>query len=190
MSDLVGSAVGAFLGVIAGTLITILAARLWERRAYRQQVRNLVFELRLNIKKIDRWLSEITKYRNAVNGDSLHTWFGYFDLGKASYPTANDMFRTGLLYKALSHEHIEALQSTVAELSPAGEKYMNEQLANRRSEFEDAQRKHDTHYWLNIAKPEAVRTADFWEKKMNDHRSILDEITRAIDERSVQRRPQ
>ena len=49
MSDLVGSAVGAFLGVIAGTLITILAGRLWERRAYRQQVRNLVFELRLNV---------------------------------------------------------------------------------------------------------------------------------------------
>lgn len=190
MSDLVGSAVGAFLGVIAGTLITILAAKHWERRAYRQQVQNLVFELRLNLKKIDRWLSEITKYRNAVNGDSLHTWFGYFDLSKASYPTANDMFRTGLLYKALSHEHIEALQSTVAELSPAGEQYMNEQLANRRSEFEDAQRRHDTHYWLNVAKPEAVRTADSWEEKMNDHRSMLDQIIRAIDERSIQRRPQ
>ncbi|MDE2980384.1 MAG: hypothetical protein OXU74_04235 [Gemmatimonadota bacterium] len=190
MFDLVGSAAGAFLGVIAGTLITILAARLWERRAYRQQVHNLVFELRLNIKKIDRWLSEITKYRNAVNGDSLHTWFGYFDLGKASYPTANDMFRTGLLYKALSHEHIEALQSTVAELSPVGEKYMNERFMDSRRAFEDAQQRRNLPYWLNVAKPEAVRIADFWEHKMQGHRSILDEIVRAIDDRSIQRRAQ
>lgn len=185
MSDLVGSAVGALLGVVAGTLITILAARLWERRAYRQQVCNLVFELRLNVKKVDRWLYEIAKYRNAVNGDSLHTWFGYFDLGKASYPTANEMFRTGLLYKALSHEHIEALQSTVAELSPMGEKYMNEQFTNSRVVFNDIRQTRDNAYWLNVAKPEAVRIADFWEHKMKGHRSTLDEIISAIDARST-----
>ena len=190
MSDLVGPAVGTFLGVIAGTLITILATRHRERRAYRQQVQNLVFELRLNIKKIDRWLSEITEYRNKVNGDNLHNWSGYFDLGKAVYATTNRMLDDGSLYTTLSEQHIEALQSTIAELSPAGAKYMNEQLANLRSEFETARQTHDTYSWFNVTKQEAVRVADFWERKMRDHRSVLGEIVSAIDARSIQRRAQ
>ena len=85
----VGSVVGVFLGVVAGTAVTVLTHRVQERRARKRQVRNLSFELRLNIKKIDGWLDELARYRNAVNGDNLHNWFGYFDLGKTVTATAS-----------------------------------------------------------------------------------------------------
>ena len=88
-----------FLGVLAGTAVTILTQLYSARRAQTQQTQNLKFELELNVAKIDTWLAELEKYRNAVNGDSLHQWFGYFDLGKVVSVTANAMFASGLLYR-------------------------------------------------------------------------------------------
>ena len=180
MNGLVGTALGAFLGIVAGTVVTICVHRFQEWRANRQQVRNLCFELRLNLKKIDRWLAEITRYRNAVNGDSLHTWFGYFDFGKTINSTANAMSVSGLIYKTLSYQHIEALQAIYWELSPAGEQYMNEQFTTSRNVFNQLRQDRNILIWSTVAKPEAVGIADFWERKLTDHRSTLQKITRTI----------
>ena len=103
--------------------------------AKRGQTQNLKFELGLNVSKIDTWLEELEKYRHAVNGDALHNWPGYFDIGKAVSVTANAMFASGLLYKVLDKDDIAALQKLFAELSPAGEQYMNNQLGEYRRLF-------------------------------------------------------
>ena len=121
----IGAGVGVLLGVVAGTVVTILAHWYLHHRAEEQQTRNLRLELRINKKKIEAWLEELTKYRNAVNGDCLNTWFGYFDLGKTITPTADTMFRSGLLYKKLSEQHLEDLQVVFSDLSITGEKIMN-----------------------------------------------------------------
>ncbi|MFQ5647487.1 MAG: hypothetical protein ACE5GM_11205, partial [bacterium] len=46
-------------------------------------------------------LEEITKYRNAVNGETLDMYSGYFDLSDIISVTANAMFIDGLLCKIL-----------------------------------------------------------------------------------------
>lgn len=76
---------GVFLGVLAGTAVTLLTQWVIQKRNEAQLLRNLKFEFELDIKKIDSWLEEITRYRNAVNGDALHTYFGYFDLSRFAY---------------------------------------------------------------------------------------------------------
>ena len=101
---------GVFLGVLAGTAVTLLAQLVTNRRSQTKKLKNLKFELELNMKKIDRWLEELTKYRNAVNGDALNFYFGYFDLSRAVFITTSDMFLSGLLYKYLNHDDIGKVQ--------------------------------------------------------------------------------
>jgi len=73
---------GVFLGVIAGVTIALITQWINEKRKESQKVKNLKFEFGLNIDKINKWLEENTKYRNAVNGDALNNYFGYFDLSR------------------------------------------------------------------------------------------------------------
>ena len=142
----------------------------------------LGFELRLNIKKIDGWLDELARYRNAVNGDNLHNWFGYFDLGKTVTATASAMLSSGLLYDTLVHGQVEALQVVFWELSPAGETYMNGQFRAKQETFNELLRANNPLLWATTAKPEAVGLADFWEGKLREHRARLDEIAQAVDQ--------
>lgn len=156
---------GIFLGVVAGTAVTLLsqwAIRKWNES---QSVKNLKFELELNMKKIDKWLEEITEYRNAVNGETLNTYYGYFDLSKFVYVTANVMFITGLLYKYLSYDDIGKLQAIVTELSINTENYLNNQIVQNKANFN---------------KPKAVQDVNFWEKKFKDHKRTLQEIVKKL----------
>ena len=164
MSDFLqglGFSAGVFLGIVAGTAVTLLVSYCQQRLRDRRQVRNLDFELRMNIKKIDGWLEELDRYRNAVNGDSLHDWFGYFDLRNSVSPTANAMFVSGLMYNTLSHEQIEPLQAVLQELSPVGEETMNGQLRASREEFNRLRVQRNPALWHSITKPEAVRRVNF-----------------------------
>ena len=56
---------GVFLGVLAGTAVTILVTLYLARREQTQQTQNLKFELKLNVAKIDTWLAEL-----AARGES------------------------------------------------------------------------------------------------------------------------
>ncbi len=101
---------GVFLGVIAGVVVTLVANAIIYKRRNRKNAQNLLFEYELNIKKIDLWLEEIERYRNAVNSETMFQYFGYFDYSKFVIVTANNMFTSGLLYDYLSHDHISILQ--------------------------------------------------------------------------------
>ena len=122
---------GVFLGVIAGTAVTLLVQYLIQYKDIQQQTKNLKFELELNVGKIDAWLDELGKYRNAVNGDALHNYFGYFDLSRTVSNTTSTMFISGRLYKKLTHDQIGQLQAVFSTLSFNGERYMNEQVTTR-----------------------------------------------------------
>lgn len=159
----------------------ILSSLIQARAARKQQVRNLCFELRLNIKKIDGWLNQISQYRNAVNGDCLHLWAGYFDLSMTVSATFHSMLNSGALYNALSHEDIAALQEVYWALSQSGEHYLNKQLNNTRTSFQQLQEQGATQVWMTSLKPESVRIADYWETTLNDHRAKLARIATAID---------
>lgn len=171
---------GVFLGVVAGTAVTVLAALYFQRRNETQQTRNLRFELTLDIKKVETWLEEIKRYRDAVNGDSLHTYFGYFDLSRIVSVTANAMFQSGLLYKKLSHDQIGKLQVIFSEFSVHGEQYLGNQLTQTRQLLEQCRSSGDMATWSSHFKPDAVANVNFWERKFQEHKRSLEEIARSL----------
>jgi hypothetical protein len=169
-----------FLGVLAGTAVSVLTQLFIQRRNETQQTRNLKFELELDIKKIETWLEELKWCRNAVNGDSLHAYFGYFDLSRIVSVTANAMFQSGLLYKKLGHDQIGKLQVIFSEFSANGEQYLSNQLTQARQLLERCRSDGQMADWSSQFKPQAVAQIDFWERKFQDHKRSLEEIARTL----------
>lgn len=160
-----GIAVGVFVGVIGGTGVVLLTQWVNEKRTEGQRRRSLKFEFDLNIKKIDGWLDQFTKYRNAINANNPALFAGWFDLSRVVYNTANDMFARGELYKYLDHDDIGELQETFWELSQYGENYLNNLIAQHRANFDQA---------------EAARTIDFWEDKFKRHKQTFHRIVEKL----------
>lgn len=160
-----GIAVGVFVGVVAGTIVTLSVQWINEKRHDRQLLQNLRLELQFDIKKIDQWLAEMVAYRNAVNANSMQTYLGYFDLSRFVYVTANAMFLAGLLYKYLSDDDIGKLQAITSEFSAYGENYLNNQIAQNR---------------LSFVQAKAAQDVNFWERKFKEHRATLEQILKKI----------
>lgn len=171
---------GVFLGVIAGTAVTLLVQYLIQYKDIQQQTKNLKFELELNVGKIDAWLDELGKYRNAVNGDALHNYFGYFDLSRTVSNTTSTMFISGRLYKKLTHDQIGQLQAVFSTLSFNGERYMNEQVTTRIRMFNACRAENRMDYWTTTGKSEVVRDINFWEQKLTAHREEMKNINQGL----------
>ena len=114
-------------------------------------------------------MEEITNYRNAVNGDALNNYFGYFDLSRFVSVTANDMFWSGLLYKYLDHDAIGKLQVIYSEFSLAWEELLNKQVTQNQGKAADLST------WTSL-KGNVVANVDFWEKKFKEHKKTLEDI--------------
>ena len=156
---------GVFLGVIAGVAVTLVANNILSKQSKKRNARNLLFELDLNVKKIDLWLEEIEKYRNAVNSETMLRYFGYFDFSKFIIVTANNMLNSGLLYEYLSHNHISNLQQVSSHLSLAGEQYINNQIKYNQTEFD---------------KTRATGDVNYHEGKLKESKKMLNEIMVAL----------
>jgi hypothetical protein len=152
---------GVFLGVIAGVVVNIGVQRYLIWRSQSQTVRNLKFELDFNIRKLDRFLEQMVAYRNAVNADSLSTYFAYFDLSRIISATTYNMLYSGLLYKYLSYEDIAQLQAILSGLSVQNENFMNNQILQNK---------------LNFQKQKAAADVDLWERMFKDYKRTLEEI--------------
>jgi hypothetical protein len=161
---------GVFLGVIAGVVITILTQLINDKIRESQKVKNLKFELKLNIKKIDKWSEELNKYRNAVNGDTFDSYFGYFNLSRFVTVTANEMFQTGLLYKYLDHDAIEKLQIISTEFSVAWEELLNKEIAQNRDKAIQ-----EPTSWTTMKK-QITSKVNFWDNKFKEHKKALEDI--------------
>ena len=175
-----GQFTGVFLGVVAGTIVTILVHRWFSSRAESNQLRNFIFELELNAKKLEGWLEELTKYRNAVNGDSLLTYFGYFKFSSFIGVTASQLHGSGAIYKYLSHEHIGQLQEVYNTLSINGEHYINNQIEQRKQTLAALKENDQEELWQTWLKPQVVSDINFWEEKLKSHlksvRSVIEVI--------------
>lgn len=164
---------GVFLGVVAGVAITLITQWINERCKESNKVKNLKFEFELNIKKINKWLEELTKYRNAVNGDALYNYFGYFDLSRFVSVTANDMFRSGLLYKYLDHDTIGKLQVIYSEFSLGWENILNQQITHNKTKAANL------NDWTRF-KGDVVTNVNFWENKFKEHKKTLEDILKKL----------
>lgn len=162
----VGICVGVFIGVVAGTLVTLLIQWANEKRLECQLLQRLKFELRLNIRKIDQWLAEMVSYRNAVNANGMQTYFGYFDLSRYVSVMANTMFVSGLIYKYLSDDEIGKLQVITGEFSPGWEAMLNSQVAQNKATF---------------LQTKAAQDVNFWERKFKEHKATLEGMLKKIE---------
>lgn len=175
-----GAFTGVFLGVIAGTAVTVLVHHWFYRRNEKMQIKNMKFELELNCRKLEGWLEELNKYRNSVNGDSLHTYFGYYKLSSAIGVATNQLHTSGVLYKYLSHEHIGQIQEVFNDLSLPGENYMNNQISQRKQTLTSLEESGQGELWHKFLKQQVIRDIDFWEQKFKSHLNSLRTIIEGL----------
>jgi hypothetical protein len=153
--------ISILFGFIGGTAINAITQLILERKKNNKQLKNLRFEVDLNIKKIDVWFKELNKYRNAVNSETMYLYFSYFDFSRFITVTADNMFREGTLYNYLNHEDISNLQIIFSEFSLGWENIINDEVKHYRDEFD---------------KVKATASVNFWEEKLGHHKETLQGI--------------
>jgi hypothetical protein len=122
-------------GIVAGVFINLGVRFVDNKLAEKKDIKNLVFEIAFNIRRIDSLIEELQKYRDALNADNLKNYFGYFSLSKVIVSTLNQMVFKGSIYKHLGHEEISWLQNFVVEFSPGTESFINSQVGNNKEKF-------------------------------------------------------
>ncbi|HHH50365.1 MAG TPA: hypothetical protein ENK52_05240 [Saprospiraceae bacterium] len=176
-----GQFTGVFLGVIAGTAVTLLVHHFIRKKDEKNQIKNLKFELEINLNKIKDWRDELTNYRNAVNGDSFITYFGYFKLSSFIGVTIFQLHNSGTLYQYLSHEIIGQLQEVFNDFSLTGENYLNNQIRQRKDTLVNLNESGNPELWQKQLKPEIVRDIDFWEQKFKTHENTIKKTIQALN---------
>jgi hypothetical protein len=96
------TAIGAAIGVIAGTFIQYFLSLALERRSQKRQKNSLLKELVYNRSLTDELTEELQKMRNAANGRVFSTYFGYFQFAKGLFIQAQASAASGALYDLFS----------------------------------------------------------------------------------------
>jgi hypothetical protein len=156
---------GVFLGVIAGTAVTILTQRFFLWRQEQEKLRNLKFEIQFNIKQIERWIEYLRRYRDAVSGDTLASWAEYFDFSHVIKSTIENMIQTGLIYKKLPYDNVSHLLLFISSFNLGSETVINQQILNQRQTFN---------------KQLAIMQITVFEKKLQENRKNLETILKSL----------
>jgi len=162
---------GLFFGVLAGILagIGINIGIDFVRKCIvkKKIIKNLKFEIDFNIEKINSFLEELDKYRDKVTGDSLSSYFGYFNLSKVILTTLVQMFFTGEIYNNLdNNEDIRKLQNFSSDFSSGTEQYMNNQINWNRTNIQTNP----------SVKQFAMGGIEYWRSKFNENKKNLQSI--------------
>jgi hypothetical protein len=156
---------GVFLGVIAGTAVTILTQRFLLWRQEKQKVQNLKFEIQFNMKQIDRWMEYLNGYRNAVNGDAIALWAEYFDFSHVIKSTIENMIQTGLIYKKMSSDSVSHLLFFLSSFNQSSEVVYNQQILLQKQSFN---------------KPRAILEISALEKKLKESKKNLETVLQLL----------
>jgi hypothetical protein len=156
-----GIVVGVLIGIIAGTGISLIVQQVQRNQVEKLWLSYLRYEINLNVQKIDGWEAELGKFRNAVNANNLATYFGYFDVSRFLTVTANNLLNAGLLYKHLTYSEVGELQAASSELSLYGENYMNNQILQLKTQYNQQA---------------AAQFADFLQGMFTKHKDALKRI--------------
>jgi len=122
-------------GIVAGVFINLGLRFVENKLAEKKDIKNLIFEIGFNIKRIDSLVEELQKYRDALNANNLKNYFGYFPLSKVIVSTLNQMVFKGSIYKHLGHEEISWLQNFFVDFSPGTEGFINSQVGHNKEKF-------------------------------------------------------
>lgn len=178
-----GGFTGTFGGVISGIVITYIVQHISEKRTRNQLIKNFLFELEMNEDKIKEWLDVVTTYRNSVNGDSFHNFFGYFNLSAFLYFATDKLLLSSDLYTLLTHEELKKLQIVSREMTLGWEQSINNDIAAKREAFVSLRDAGDMSTWHAQMKSEIINHIDFLEKKLRDHLASITSIRTSLDKR-------
>jgi len=163
--------ISVFVGIIAGIGVTIGVDFVKERRQNVHDKNNLIFEIRCNLSKIEKWIELISELRNTINSDRIVQFNGYFNLSSAIFVTMNKLFQEGKLYTYLSRNSIEKLQENGTYLSLTGENMLFNQITQHKQAVING--------YQNV-KQVAANDVDFWEKALKqckeNFKNILTEL--------------
>ncbi len=153
---------GIFLGVVAGTAVTICSQWLISKRAEKQKIQNIKIELTFMQRQIKIWLTSLSQYRNAINGDALDTWADYIDVSKILRTSLIESFATGLVYKRLDDSLAADIQLALTDFSIGMEQVINQKISEQR---------------MNFDKKKAIIDLNFFEKKLKQHeKSVINAL--------------
>jgi len=113
----IGIAVGVIVGVIVTNIAQVIIQKVNAKNFRKQLVRNLRTDFQLNIKHLDRWLDQLSNYRQAATNNTLQYYTEWYDLSRAVFYAFNNMFSAGVLYDYLDFDEIYQIERMKSELS-------------------------------------------------------------------------
>ena len=162
---------GAAVGVVAGAFIQYIVQFFVDSRTERHQRAALKKEMQCNLQLIHELLAEVTKLRNAVNGDSIQTYFGFFNYERGLFSQATALLNNGSLYRWFSIDDLKKLQKVSFKLNVNTANFVNQNITQRR---ERAVKKE------GFDKIETVQFVNFIENALNTTRELLTEFIAVI----------
>ena len=149
---------GVSFGTVLAIAVSVVVYTLGRRWKESEQVAVLKREFNLNIKRIDKLLGELTKYRSAINADD--DYIGYLDLSRFVWNTAQNMLSSGLIYRYLrDDEDIDKLLFMFSNLSFRMSEYVNNVVIQKKKERD---------------KKKAVAQLNFYEDQLKTYRKDLE----------------
>lgn len=135
MENFVAVAIGACIGVVAGSVVQFGANILMLKFFKKNQKQNLKKELQYNLSLVGDLSNEVVKLRNAVNGGVLGNYYGYYKCSDGLFLQVTALAQNAVLYEIFSEENIRKLQKIVSILSIHHEGWLNESITKYRDQF-------------------------------------------------------
>lgn len=147
-----------FVGIVAGTVVTLLVVFLlnWFKR--KKNKKNINFEISFNISKIQEWKGKLDHVFECSNSDNMDDCLVLFDFTKIILWTVNKSIADGYIYDYLDQESIVTLQK-FADFCTS---FYSEKLSDTISHFKEEPDK------AGVAK--MVR---FWKQMLDEHEAGL-----------------
>lgn len=164
--------ISVFVGIVAGIGVTIGVDCFKEKKQNINDKKNLSFEMKCNLSKIEKWLESINELRNYVNSDRINLFSGYFNLSSAIFTTTNKLLQDGRIYTYLSYDSIEKIQENGTYLSVSGENMLSNQIMQHKQAVQNG--------YIN-AKQAAANDIDFWDKTLKKCKDNFMDILKELE---------
>lgn len=168
--DAIVYGVSIFVGLVAGVIVSLAVEFFKRKYEFKQEVKNLHFEMICNLKKINQWLEEIGELKGKVNEGRLLEFYGFFNFSYLLYGTAGRLFQQGTIYRCLEDGNIEKLQELVNFLN------MNSEISTNCL----------INYWKQnyvlMDKMVMLRQIETWENMLKRCRSNVEAINKELEQ--------
>ncbi|MCB0340511.1 MAG: hypothetical protein KDD53_12945 [Bdellovibrionales bacterium] len=157
-SDAFSNGFWVFVGIIAGTLVTLLSAYVLIRLKRRKIKQNIKFEVTFNISKIQEWKGMLEKLLEHSNSDNIEDCLVLFDFEKIIFWTVHKTISDGTVYDYIDQESIVTVQKLADFCTPFYSTNLNQAI----QEFK-----------TNPDKAGVAKLVRFWKTTLDQHETAL-----------------